>query len=213
MILRRNIIEEETVSSATSGLHRPDSPIPGYIQYIQASPFGVTCFNETGVRLYHEVAKYSPVFCDATGTIVTVPQEVGTKSSVCYYYILVVKHPISGKPPIPVAEYIFCDQTVLAVSFFIQSFRRAESLLFGSSALIQPIRVIIDRSIVLLISFLHVFNMETVHDYLLRTFRIVSGAGKPNDFEKILPHTCTSHVMNSAKKNCKKWYVKLINNL
>ena len=36
------------------------------------------------MRLYHEVAKYSPVFCDATGTIVTVPQEVGTKSSVCY---------------------------------------------------------------------------------------------------------------------------------
>ena len=159
------------------------------------------------MRLYHEVAKYSPVFCDATGTIVTVPKEAGTKSSVCYYYSLVVKHPISGKPPIPVAEYTSCDQTVLAVSFFIQSFRRAESLLFGSGASIQPIIVIIDRSIVLLISFLQVFNMETVHDYLLRTFRIVSGAGKPNDFEKILPHACTSHVMNSAKKNCKKWYV------
>ena len=35
-ILRCNIIEEETMSSATSGLHHPDSPIPGYIQYIQA---------------------------------------------------------------------------------------------------------------------------------------------------------------------------------
>ena len=95
----------------------------------------------------------------------------------------------------------------MAVSSFLQSFRRAESVLFGSGASIQPIRVVIDRSIVLLISFLQVFNMETVHDYLLRTFRIVSGAGKPNDFEKLLPHACTSHVMNSAKKNCKKWYV------
>ena len=205
MILQRKLINEDTVSSSKFGLHRPDSPIPGYIQYIQASPFGVICFNETGVRLYHEVAKYSPVFCDATGTIVTVPKDVGTKPSVRYYYSLVVKHPVSGKPPIPVAEYISCDQTVLAVSSFLQSFRRAESLLFGSGASIKPIRVIIDRSIVLLISFLHVFNMETVNDYLLRTFRIVSGAGQRKDFEKILPHACTSHVMNSAKKDCKKW--------
>ena len=47
--------------------------------------------------------------------------------------------------------------------------------------------------------------METLHEYLQRTFRVCSGAGSDKDFKKISPHACTSHVMNSAKKDCKKW--------
>ena len=54
--------------------------------------------------------------------IVKVPKDVGTKPSVCYYYSLVVKHPVSGKPPIPVREYISCNQTVLVGSFFFTKF-------------------------------------------------------------------------------------------
>lgn len=42
--------------------------------------------------------------------------------------------------------------------------------------------------------------MESIEDYLHRAFRIVSGSGKPKDLSKTMPHACTSHVMNSAKK-------------
>ena len=38
------------------------SRIEGFIQHIQAMPFGVICFNEAGVRLYHDLAKQKPVF-------------------------------------------------------------------------------------------------------------------------------------------------------
>ena len=60
------------------------------------------------MRLYHEVAKRFPIFvmqhacryychCAERGACIY------TKSTVCYYYTLVVKHFVSEKPPIPVA--------------------------------------------------------------------------------------------------------------
>eukprot|EP00731_Ephydatia_muelleri_P021183 Em0013g910a len=52
------------------------------------------------------------------------------------------------------------------------SLRRAESQLYNSSNLTIPPQVIIDRSQVLLISFLNVYNMESIEEYLHRTFRI-----------------------------------------
>ena len=69
-ILRKKLIENE---SKTQALNKKNTPIQGFIQCIQAHPFSVICFNDTGVRLYHQMAKYSPIFCDATGTIVSVP--------------------------------------------------------------------------------------------------------------------------------------------
>jgi hypothetical protein len=164
----------------------------------------VICFNDTSVRLYHEMAKYSPLFCDATGTIVSVPKIDGVKTTV-YYYSIVIKHPVDGKAPIPVAELITNDHTVLSLCYFMETFRRAEGLVFGLSAITNPLQFIIDRSMVLLLSILHVYNSESLQDYLERTFRIVTGSGTVNDFRKVSPHACTSHVMHSASKNCKKW--------
>ena len=43
-----------------------------------------------------------------------------------------LKHPISGRSPIPVAELITSDHTVLSISFYLEAFRRAEGLLFGT---------------------------------------------------------------------------------
>ena len=181
------------------------SRIEGFIQHIHAMPFGVICFNEAGVRLYHDLAKQTPVFCDATGTVVSLPKDSCNKKPTLYYYALVVKHPILHKPPIAVAELITADHTVLSISFFLQHFRRAESLLFSSANAVKPTHIIIDRSMVLLLSFLQVYNMETLPEYLNRTFRVVTGAGTAKDALKVSPHACKSHVMNSARIECKKW--------
>ena len=199
-------------SMPSVNIMRPDSPVRGFIQHIHAYPFGVICFNEVAVRLYHDLAPKSPIFCDATGTIIALPKEQGKLPTV-YYYALVLKHPISGRSPIPVAELITSDHTVLSISFFLEAFRRAEGLLFGTGNLIRPLQVIIDRSIVLLLSFLHTFNNETLHEYLHRSFRVVTGTSTSKDERKIFPHACLSHVMNSAKKECKKWLVFIKNAL
>ena len=144
------------------------SCIEGIIQHIRAMPFGIICFNEAGVRLYHDLAKQKPVFCDATGTVVSLPKDSCNKKPTLYYYALVVKHPILHKPPIAVAELITAYHTVLSISFFLQQFCRAESLLFSS---------------VLLLSFLQVYNMETLPDNW--TFRVATGAGPAKDALKV----------------------------
>ena len=200
-ILRKKLIDRQDKAQV---LNKKITPIQGFIQCIQAHPFSVICFNDTSVRLYHEMAKYSPLFCDATGTIVSVPKIDSVKTTV-YYYSIVIKHPVDGKAPIPVAELITNDHTVLSLCYFMETFRRAEGLVFGFSAITNPLQFIIDRSMVLLLSILHVYNSESLQDYLERTFRIVTGSGTVNDFRKVSPHACTSHVMHSASKNCKKW--------
>ena len=121
LLLRNCIIESENESIAKLRV------VKGFIQHIHASPpFSVICFNEASVRLHHEVSKNLPLFCDATGTIVALPKQQGKQPTV-YYYAVVLKHPNEGKSPLAVAEPITEDHTVLSVSFFLQSLRRAES--------------------------------------------------------------------------------------
>ena len=67
LLLLQNELIIESVSS-----HKV---VKGFIQHIHPAPFSVICYNEPLVRLYHEVAKYSPLFCDATGTIVALPKK------------------------------------------------------------------------------------------------------------------------------------------
>ena len=83
------------------------------------------CFNDASVRLYHEMAKHCPLFCDATGTIVSVPN-VGCNKVTVYYYALVVKHPVNGKAPIPVAELITSDHTVFSLCYFMETLTTVE---------------------------------------------------------------------------------------
>ena len=82
---------------------------------------------------------------------------------------------------------------------FLEAFCRSEGLLFGTGNLIRPLQVIIDRRIILLLSFLHAFN-NALHEYLHRSFRVVTGTSTSKDERKTFPHACLSHVMNSAKK-------------
>ena len=65
------------------------------------------------------------------------PKKIGKQPTV-YFYAIVVKYPVDVKAPIAVAELITEDHTVHSVSFFLQSFRQSESLLYGASNLINP---------------------------------------------------------------------------
>lgn len=152
-ILRETLSNRTTVKS-----------LQGYIQRINCFPFSVTCFTEEGVRIYHHLGRSQNLFCDATGTIVSLK---GTQyeGDTPLYYSLVIKHPCGGAP-VAIAEFIAAEHSVLAVSHFLESFRRAEACIYGYKNVITPKHVVIDRSLVLLLSFLRVYNFETVSDYL-----------------------------------------------
>eukprot|EP00731_Ephydatia_muelleri_P021721 Em0014g312a len=195
LLLKNCIIKSENESIAKPRV------VKGFIQHIHASPFSVICFNEASVRLYHEVSKNSSLFCDATGTIVALPKQQGKQPTV-YYYAVVLKHPNEGKSPLAVAELITEDHTVLSVSFFLQSLRRAESQLYNSSNLTIPPQVIIDRSQVLLISFLNVYNMESIEEYLHRTFRKMLYCSKMESKQMKSAYNSLADFINSLDKDC-----------
>ena len=193
--LRDNIIETS-----------PASKISGYIQRICAYPFSLICFTEEGVRLYHHLIPSQTLFLDATGSIMSLNNTAYETTSPLYYYSLVIKHPIQGEPPVAVAEFISTEHSVLAVSHFLESFRRSEALIYGYANVVMPHTVVIDRSLTLLLSFLKVYNQETLSDYLHRCFRLLMGCSTENDFKKTFIHACISHVMKSIRQDLKrKW--------
>ena len=105
--------------------------------------------------------------------------------------------------PVAVGELISSEHTITAITF-LEAFRRQEALIFGFKNVIIPKKVVVDRSLVLLQSFLKVFNLETVSDYAHRCFRIVNRSGKEEDFNKMFIYACVNHVMNSARMMCRK---------
>ena len=85
-----------------------------------------------------------------------------------------IKHPCGGAH-VAIAEFIAAEHSVLAVSHFLESFRCAEACIYGYNNVVTPKHVVIDISLVLLLSFLRVYNFETVSDYLHQCFRVVKG--------------------------------------
>ncbi len=67
----------------------------GFIQKIAAFPFLVTFFTEIGIQLYHTLSKSSTIFCDATGTIVSLKQ-LGPQKRLLYYGIVISSPKKSG---------------------------------------------------------------------------------------------------------------------
>ena len=144
LITSLHLLSEEMTDITTN------QPIPCYIQRITAFPFSLILYTEQGVRLYHHLARDSTVFCDATGTVVSLKgaPEFGDKKVL--YYSLVLSNSKPKQPPVAVAEFISTEHSVLAISHFIECFRRSEGLLYGYKNIIIPKHVVIDRSLVLL---------------------------------------------------------------
>lgn len=176
--------------------------LPGYIQRVHAEPFSVMAYTEEGVRLYHHLSKTQCLFFDATGTIVSL-KRTDYEGSKVLYYSLVLRNPTKGCPPVAVAEFVSSEHSVLAISHFLEVFRRAEYLLFGNGNVTLPKKFVIDRSITLFLTFLKVFYRENLSLYLHRCFRIVLGCCEDGDLEKGFVYACISHVMKSMKHDLK----------
>ena len=136
---------------------------PGYIRRIHCAPFTVMCFTEVGVRIYHHRIKKSILYCDATGTIVTLRGAKELQPATLLYYSLVIQHP-NGGSPVAVAEMVTAEHNVTSVSHFLECFRREETNIFGWNNTSTPAKIVIDRSLVLLNSFLRVYNLIVLNN-------------------------------------------------
>lgn len=192
--LRLQILTEESNTSV----------IPGFIQVIMAVPFMTVFFNETSVRLYHTLSHKTSLHCDATGTIVSLPKRqqmypaIEEEHKRLLYYSLVLQHPSSGQPPIPV-EMISAVHSATWISVMFMTLRRSEQLLYGTSNLVTPPQIVIDRSMALLVAVLNVYNGESLSYFLERSLRMLQNKASERDYEKMIPRACISHVMKDYK--------------
>ena len=146
--------------------------VKGYVQQIYAHPFAVMCYTEEGIRMYHHLAKTHCLYFDATGTIVSL-KKTDYHNCSAPYYSLVLQHPHKGNPPVAVTELITTEHSVMSIFHFIEAFRRSEYVIYGYNNVIMPQKVVIDRSITLLLVFLKDYNQETLSGYFHRCFRIL----------------------------------------
>ena len=108
-----------------------------------------------------------------------------------------MQHP-NGDSPVAVAEMITAEHNITSVSHFLECFRREETAIFGWRNVSTPSKIVIDRSLVLLNSFLKVYNLESLSQYLHRCFRVVTGCGEEGDYYLVFVLACISHVISGA---------------
>lgn len=70
------------------------------LQKVLLHPRGLS---QSSIRLFHQRCKTDVVYIDATGSII---QKKKGKPAPFYIYVLVVRHPIKGASPVPVATYV-----------------------------------------------------------------------------------------------------------
>ncbi|XP_034079088.1 uncharacterized protein LOC117550702 [Gymnodraco acuticeps] len=90
-----------------------------WIQKVILQPKGVMLWSKRTIRLFHDRSKEDIVYLDATGSIV---KKAKGESTPFYIYELVVRNPIKGCSPVPVATYVTCEHTTASITYFLGSF-------------------------------------------------------------------------------------------
>ena len=148
-------------------------------------------------------------YLDATGTIIA-----DWEGRRVLYYPLVIRHPVPGNPPLPVAELITNCHNVHIIQNFLRAFRRDEMEIYGSYASVRvPKLFTCDQGKAILIAALHEFNQENIQDFLGRVWTLLQKKDEKAAIGKMTPHICCSHFMRKAhnmlkilKKDKEIWY-------
>ncbi|KAK7130483.1 hypothetical protein R3I93_019973 [Phoxinus phoxinus] len=170
------------------------------LQKVLLHPKGVMLWSKNTIRLFHQRCRDDIVYIDATGSIV---QKARGKSAPFYVYELVVRHPIKGSSPIPVATYVTCQHTTASVLFFMESFQTDYYKLFGRKSVRRPVMIMCDGSLVLMQAVAYTFCKLPLESLLSMYYDIVTGNLKEVMDMPIL-HRCLSHIMKNAKVFCRK---------
>ncbi len=171
------------------------------LQKVLLHPRGVMLWSQSSIRLFHQRCKTDVVYIDATGSII---QKAKGKSSPFYIYELVVRHPIKGSSPVPVATYVTCDHTTSSVTYFLESFQNDYFRLFGKTSQRRPSMIMCDGSLVLLQAVAYSFCKVSLGQLLQIYYEVVTGKLRDEEFKIPIMHRCLSHVMKNAKVFCKK---------
>ena len=164
-------------------------------------PKGVILWSLVTIQLFAERAKEDIVYVDATGSIIK--KEKG-ESAPFYIYEIVVRHPLKGRSPVPVATFVTCDHTTSSVSYFLGSFMTDCIRCHGRHIKKRCVMYICDGSLVLMESISQNCCGMSLRELLSMYFDIVTGQGQKEAYHIPILHRCLSHIMKNAKDLCRK---------
>lgn len=171
------------------------------IQKIIMQPKGIMLWSKKTIQIFHRRSKEDIVYLDATGSIV---KKAKGESTPFYIYELVVRSPLKGCSPVPVATFVTCEHTTASVSYFLGSFITDCIKQHGPKIRTRPVMYICDGSVVLMQSIAQNLCGLSLNELICQYYFIVTGQGKKEAFQLPLLHRCLSHVMKNAKDLCKK---------
>ena len=171
------------------------------IQKIILQPKGLMLWSKQTICLFHQRSKTDVVYLDATGSVVK--KEKG-ESAPIYIYELVVRHPVKGCSPVPVATFVTTEHTTASVSYFLGSFITDCMKAHGRAIRKRPVMYICDGSAVLMQAISQNLCGPSLTELLAQYYSIVTGKAKESVTELPILHRCLSHVMKNAKGLCKK---------
>ena len=173
----------------------------GFIQKICISPFYVLYWNINSLQYYHDFSKSQILFWDATGSLI----KTGKNEKSFLYYELAIKNLNEKQAAIPLTAMVSNSHSLPTILDWIRNFIHAEKKKFGYKNFIKyPKLIISDQSMVLILAALKEWNDESLDDFLLRAYMIVTGKANKHETEKTLVHLCKSHYLNTTKRFLKK---------
>ena len=173
----------------------------GYINcpVVSENELSIILMDQPMVMLYHQTVKNDILFIDATGSVVKQPKYL---KKILYYACVI---PYNLSPPVPVAEFISSNQDQFAIRRFFAMIHEKEYQKYGPSGLTNPRLIVLDFSMALIQAALQEFTNESIHQYLDRTYRILTGGATQYDLQKSILHVCSFHVMRMCRRNAQRY--------
>lgn len=171
------------------------------LQKVLMHPKGVMLWSKKTLCVFYKRCKTDIVYLDATGSIV---QKNSSSSAPYYVYELVVRNPVKGSSPLPVATFVTCDHTTASVLYFLQAFKTDLSKLYGHKSSKRPVMIICDGSPVLLQAISWTFCQINLEHLIQLYYEIITGQFTGEKFDIPILHRCLSHILKNAKDLCKK---------
>ena len=168
----------------------------GFIQSITftQTELKVVLFNESSVRLYHDLSKNEIFRIGATGSVV---RKTNNFEKI-FLYAITIRHPFGKTFPLPGALYITGNDTIESVTYFIMCFREKERSLFSKK--VQPRMIVVDNSRVLQTAVLLEYNGETIDQYCDRMYTLITEKQEAVETEKTFIQLCSNHLFAQMKR-------------
>ena len=178
---------------------------PGFIQFFSVQPLTVALWTQTDIERFHKMSSDHCLLVDATGSLVT---KISDKE-IFYFAFLSYDRSVQTEPVAHI-EILTELSTTNTLKFILMRFLENEMNRFNYTRHSVPLLCTSDVSWPIIKTFVGIFNNESIEEYLVRSYTILSGKATdselPVDKVKTFVHISLCHVMKAFAKKANKCF-------